>query len=527
MPTDLRRKYTEELRQLGDHPGYNRKRAEKRFLLIKEYEDIFLKRRFNIFRSIQHSKVSLKAFCETKRVPFDTFYKWYLKYHKNGITALLPAYGKAVQKRHTEIIRTSIRINTRSPLACLSKLKEIIQLSNAISPEVKAFSVKILNFNLVASKHKANLSIDPPLTQEEVTTLKRYKNGRHKKHSIKATVILMAHNNCTMPDVMMATGRPIRTIYRWLREFEQKRTDCIETRPFCPAREKAHEERKIRVIDIVHKHPSSYNINLTAWTYPAIAQAYKATYGQEISRTIIQHIVKNTGYTWRHARKVLTSPDPEYKTKIEKVLDTLQALQEHEAFFFIDEAGPYRVRKYGGRTLVKDDAVVTIPEYQISKGKVQFVAALEARTNQLTWLFTENKGSTALIALINALTVKHKDCSRIFLTWDAISVHSSKELMTWIENHNQETGNPVVEVVPLPSNSQFLNVIEAVFGGMKRAVICNSDYPSAKAMKEAIARHFEERNQYYQDNPKRAGNKIWDKQAFDVDRLIGGLFKKM
>ncbi len=46
-------------------------------------------------------------------------------------------------------------------------------------------------------------------------------------------------------------------------------------------------------------------------------------------------------------------------------------------------------------------------------------------------------------------------------------------------------------------------------------------------MQEAIARHFEDRNQYYLENPKRAGNKIWDKQAFDFDKLIGGLFKKM
>lgn len=62
---------------------------------------------------------------------------------------------------------------------------------------------------------------------------------------------------------------------------------------------------------------------------------------------------------------------------------------------------------------------------------------------------------------------------------------------------------------------------------MKKAVICNSDYATAHNMQEAIARHFEERNQFFRDNPKRAGKKIWDKQKFDFDRLAGGLFKKM
>jgi hypothetical protein len=35
------------------------------------------------------------------------------------------------------------------------------------------------------------------------------------------------------------------------------------------------------------------------------------------------------------------------------------------------------------------------------------------------------------------------------------------------------------------------------------------------------------KNQFYRENPKRAGNKIWDKQRFDFDKLAGGLFKRM
>jgi hypothetical protein len=61
---------------------------------------------------------------------------------------------------------------------------------------------------------------------------------------------------------------------------------------------------------------------------------------------------------------------------------------------------------------------------------------------------------------------------------------------------------------------------------MKRAVTNNSDYGSKAEMEAAIARHFEERNVYFQANPKRAGNKIWDEGSFDVEKLRGGLFKR-
>jgi hypothetical protein len=86
---------------------------------------------------------------------------------------------------------------------------------------------------------------------------------------------------------------------------------------------------------------------------------------------------------------------------------------------------------------------------------------------------------------------------------------------------------PRIKVVPLPIQSQFLNVIEAVFSGMKRAVIHNSDYGSEYEMKMAIVRHFRERNVFFQANPKRAGKKIWDREHFDLDKLESGLYKRM
>jgi len=79
----------------------------------------------------------------------------------------------------------------------------------------------------------------------------------------------------------------------------------------------------------------------------------------------------------------------------------------------------------------------------------------------------------------------------------------------------------------LPKQAQFLNVIESVFGEMKRAVIFNSDCSSEHGMKSVISRHFRERNEYFNANPKRAGKKIWDKEYYNPDKLDSGLFKRM
>ena len=136
-----------------------------------------------------------------------------------------------------------------------------------------------------------------------------------------------------------------------------------------------------------------------------------------------------------------------------------------------------------------------------------------------------------MIDLIEILFNQHASASRIFLTWDAASWHGSNMLLEWLDdfNANTERGGfgPIIQLVPLPTSSQFLDVIEAVFSGMKRAVIHYSDYQSEVEMKVAISRHFYERNVYFKENPKRAGKKIWEVDFFqDTNNLRSGDYRE-
>jgi hypothetical protein len=67
--------------------------------------------------------------------------------------------------------------------------------------------------------------------------------------------------------------------------------------------------------------------------------------GQTISRDLINEIIKNAGFKWRKARVVLTSSDPNYQAKVGKIAMILSELKSDEAFFSIDEFGPFAVLK--------------------------------------------------------------------------------------------------------------------------------------------------------------------------------------
>lgn len=285
--------------------------------------------------------------------------------------------------------------------------------------------------------------------------------------------------------------------------------------------------RTNRIVELLHQKPSGFGINRTSWSQLSIAAAYETQFNERISRSTVARSLKELRFTWKKAKRILASPDPNYREKVEILLSKLHALAQDEQFFFLDELGPLSVKKRGGRTYVLNGTIPKTPRRQISKGSVTLLGALSATTNQVTWIFGKSKDSGSIIDLIEILFNQYHDKKTIFITWDAVSWHKSVELMTWLDSFNDTTKNlcngSIIEVIPLPTSAQFLNVIEGVFSGMMRAVVHNSDYQSEQEMKTAMSRHLCERNSFFMANPKRVGKRIWETDFFrDNDNLRFG-----
>jgi hypothetical protein len=239
--------------------------------------------------------------------------------------------------------------------------------------------------------------------------------------------------------------------------------------------------------------------------------------GLSIGENRIGTIIRNAGYRFMKARKILTSNDPLYREKVDRIHLILSNLKRNERFFSIDEFGPLAVKQQGGRRLVGPGEYPTIPQFQISKGRLIVTAALELSSNQVTHFYSNGKNTDEMIKLLEVLLNQYRNCTRLYLSWDSAGWHASKTFVKKVEEVNsrkyrKDHGTPVVEMAPLPARAQFLNVIESIFNGLAVSVIHNSDYASVDQAKAAIDRYFAERNLYFQQNPKRAGNKIWGKE---------------
>lgn len=336
----------------------------------------------------------------------------------------------------------------------------------------------------------------------------------------------------TLEEICIKIERSPASVNRWIELYNKHGVEGLKRKS--RNRSKSNEKRKVktkRILEILHDRPKSYGINRSNWTHRSLAAAYEKRHGVEISKSTIGRLMNAAGYKMRKARRVLTSPDPHYREKVELLLRTLQSLKPTELLFFVDEMGPIRVKSYGGRCYTAKKKPPIYVDRQTSRGSVTLFGALSATTNQVTWFFGRSKDTQAMIYLAEILFNQHHDRTRLYITWDAASWHGSNALTSWLDAFNAQSreldDGPIIEFVPLPSRSQFLDVIESVFTGMKRAVIHHSDYGSEGEMKSAISAHFVDRNEHFKHNPRRAGRKIWEIDFFnDYKNIVAGDYRE-
>ena len=311
-----------------------------------------------------------------------------------------------------------------------------------------------------------------------------------------------------------------KTAAKWLRRFQKEGSQGLLDRSSRPHRmprqlsaDRSDEECRALLISVLHRPPSDFGINRSSWRTVDLHRVAKM-HGTPLSGARMRRVIKSTGFKWRKARIVLTSTDPEYTQKVHVIKGILAGLKTDEAFFSIDEYGPFSIKKKGGKKRVAPGESYLVPQWQKSKGWLILTAALELSTNQVTHFYSLKKNTDEMIKMTDFLRTQYAHLRRIYLSWDSASWHVSRKLKLHLGELNRKAADeyPSVQIAPLPAGAQFLNVIESVFSGMARAIIHNSDYKSAESAKRAINRYFQARNSYFRAEPSRAGKKIWQSE---------------
>jgi transposase len=349
--------------------------------------------------------------------------------------------------------------------------------------------------------------------------MKLHANARICFHCRSLIVSRIVKDNQSPASVAVDFWVSPRTVHKWVKRYRAHGISGLRDRSSRPHRiarcyMQPGKELHDAVFTVLHSPPTAKGFNRTTWRLTDLHKVLRSQ-GIVTTKKSISAVIKHAGYRWKKARIALTSTDSAYDEKVGTIRSTLAGLKDDEAFFSIDEFGPLAVKMRGGKSLQGPNEVRIVPQWQASKGSLIVTPALELRRNQVIHFFSDKKNSNETIKLIELIRKSYAGNRKVYLSWDAAPWHSSKELRDRIDFFNSWAKHdraPEIEIVPLPSRAQFLNVIESVFSGMARAIIHNSDYSTLAAAKAAIDRYFAERNVHFIRSPRKVGKAIWGRE---------------
>ena len=206
----------------------------------------------------------------------------------------------------------------------------------------------------------------------------------------RSMVVLASRRGLSGGLVRSFLGIAKKTHRKFLRMFEDGGCAALFSRQIRSRRKFSNEAIKQAVFGLLHEPPSNYGINRTTWIMSDLSRVLRET-GYPVCPQVIRTITKVAGYRWRKARIVLTSSDQSYTEKLDRIRSILSGLRSDEAFFSIDEFGPFAVKMKPGRMLSAPGEQRVVPQWQKSKGCMIMTAALELSGNQVTHFYSPRK----------------------------------------------------------------------------------------------------------------------------------------
>jgi transposase len=156
--------------------------------------------------------------------------------------------------------------------------------------------------------------IDP----QTLSVLRQLADHRRRISQVtwRARIVLAYFEGEQYVDIAKRLGCSQHTIARWIKRFRAEGVAGLQNRP----RERRGQGRRQKLLavflpDTVHHSPRTLGLARDRWTLESLQEQCFQQTGERPSLESIRRALKRFGYTWKRAKRTVTSPDPEYERK--------------------------------------------------------------------------------------------------------------------------------------------------------------------------------------------------------------------
>jgi hypothetical protein len=181
-------------------------------------------------------------------------------------------------------------------------------------------------------------------TAKQIVTVIRAGTVRERKRAALIALLMLRE---TRTKAARLVGSRRASAKKYFDDFQAKGIDGVLN----PSRTLSKADTKpvrANVFRVLHSPPQMYGFNRTTWRLKDLNLVLRRQ-GTPVSEEVISAIIRSAGYQFKKARKVLTSIDPDYRQKLDRVQGILTRLGPGERFSSVDEFGPVVVRQASRR----------------------------------------------------------------------------------------------------------------------------------------------------------------------------------
>ncbi|WP_338020706.1 IS630 family transposase [Streptomyces sp. TR1341] len=265
--------------------------------------------------------------------------------------------------------------------------------------------------------------------------------------------------------------------------------------------------------------PADHGLPFSTWSLAKLADFLVAEgVVDDISHEGLRVLLREEGVSFQCVKTWKTSRDPDYAAKKARV-EHLYAIadgevmakeDEPEVIFCMDEFGPLNLQPHPGRQWAERGGRHKDPDrgprprrratYTRPHGVRHLFAAYDLTKNQLYGHVKKTKNRSQFLEFCRYLRSLHPVEKRIAIICDNYSPHLTtkrcQRVATWAEANN-------VEIAYTPTNSSWLNRIEAQFTALRYFALDGTDHASHKEQGSMIRRYIIWRNKHAADERLR------------------------
>ncbi|MEU2238550.1 IS630 family transposase [Streptomyces sp. NPDC018338] len=277
------------------------------------------------------------------------------------------------------------------------------------------------------------------------------------------------------------------------------------------------ERREIK--KIAKSKPTEHDLPFSTWSLTKLADFLVAEgVVDDISHEGLRILLREEGVSFQRVKTWKTSRDPDYATKKARV-EHLYAIAdgevipeegEPEVVLCMDEFGPLNLMPRPGRQWAERGGKHKDPDreprrrrratYTRPHGVRHLFAAYDLTKNQLYGHIKKTKNRSKFSEFCRYLRSLHPIGKRIAIVCDNYSPHLTTKRCQRVERW--ATANNV-EIAYTPTNSSWLNRIEAQFTALRYFALDGTDHASHKEQGSMIRRYIIWRNKHAADERLR------------------------